>query len=400
MSQKRIMPGILLMVCLMFFVWCFWDSAATLATGKDPDVVLNVSGSGSRGGAIFGGGIWVPGVTRAGTLRICNNHSQRIRVDSLGLSMKLERLKDGGFETVTDRNLFESFARNMKLTVKKGRLLAFSDIIFNGSFYEMLYESGSDTYRGYELSAPERFNINKDDYADLEYTVCMDEKAGNDMQGLKATVAFLVNMAENAEPEGRDNDRDRAEEKIVEEPGEEYPDISDHWAHDCIVTLLKHGIIQGYPDSTIRPENHITRAEAAVLVGKALKLQDEQDAELLYRDHIPAWAKGYVASTTKKGIFEGYPDGNFKPEGYISREEMTAVFMRSFDRKDIGNTVLGFNDKDDIAPWAVEYIGAAVSNHIVLGYPDNTFLPKNNVTRAEAFTMICRLLGYHAEHTK
>jgi hypothetical protein len=389
--------GMLLMAAIFIFISTFWGAAASLATNADPDVTLDVSGQGSSGGAMFGNGIWAPGASRAGTIRLYNNHSERVRVNSFGISMKLERTLGGEPEAIAPHSgLYESFAKSMKLTIKKGRLLVFSDTVFEGSFFELLYGSGDETYRGYALPQGDGFNIDEGGSADLEYAVRMDERAGNDMQGLKATVAFLVNMDENPVPEHRDRNNNN---QLVEEPLEEYPDIGGHWAHDCIVALLQHGIIHGYPDGTIRPDNYITRAEAAVLAANALNLGETAGAPS-YADAILPWAQGYILSTTGKGIFEGYPGNVFKPENYITREEMAAALMRAFGKKAQEDVRLAFRDKDDIGAWAAEYVKAGIYNDIITGYPDNTFKPKAQVTRAEAFTMICKLLGYHAEHAK
>jgi hypothetical protein len=387
-------PGIMLMVIIIIFFSTFWGAAVSLATNPDPDVTLDVSGNGSTAGPMFTGGLWAPGMSQTGTLRLNNNHTERVRVNSLGLSMEL--LNDRAEIIAPGEPLYETFAKNMKLTIKKGRLLAFSDTVFDGSFFELLYESGDETYRGYALLEEDRFNINKNDSEDLEYTVHMDEKAGNYMQGLKAMVAFLVNMDENPAPEHKYRNNNN---ELVEEPLEEYPDIGSHWAHDCIAALLQHGIIHGYPDGTIRPDNYITRAEAAVLAANALNLGEAAGVPL-YADTIPAWAQWYILAATRRGVFEGYPGNVFRPENYITREEMAAVLMRAFDKKAENDVQLAFKDKDDIGAWAAEYVKAGVDNDIIAGYPDNTFKPRANITRAEAFTMICKLLGYHAEHAK
>jgi hypothetical protein len=384
----------MLMVIIIIFFSTFWGAAVSLATNPDPDVTLDVSGNGSTAGPMFTGGLWAPGMSQTGTLRLNNNHTERVRVNSLGLSMEL--LNDRAEIIAPGEPLYETFAKNMKLTIKKGRLLAFSDTVFDGSFFELLYESGDETYRGYALLEEDRFNINKNDSEDLEYTVHMDEKAGNYMQGLKAMVAFLVNMDENPAPEHKYRNNNN---ELVEEPLEEYPDIGSHWAHDCIAALLQHGIIHGYPDGTIRPDNYITRAEAAVLAANALNLGEAAGVPL-YADTIPAWAQWYILAATRRGVFEGYPGNVFRPENYITREEMAAVLMRAFDKKAENDVQLAFKDKDDIGAWAAEYVKAGVDNDIIAGYPDNTFKPRANITRAEAFTMICKLLGYHAEHAK
>ncbi|HHW02264.1 MAG TPA: S-layer homology domain-containing protein [Thermoanaerobacterales bacterium] len=392
--KKSLAPGIMLMLIIIIFFSTFWGAAVSLATNPDPDVTLDVSGNGSTAGPMFTGGLWAPGMSQTGTLRLNNNHTERVRVNSLGLSMEL--LNDRAEIIAPGETLYEAFAKNMKLTIKRGRLLVFSHTVFDGSFFDLLYRIGDETYRGYALPETAKFNINENGSVDLEYTVHMDEESGNDMQGLKATVAFLVNMDENPVPEHKNRNKNN---ELVEEPLEEYPDIGGHWAHDCIAALLQHGIIHGYPDGTIRPDNYITRAEAAVLVANALKL-GEKEGTLPYVDPIPEWAQGYILSATEKDVFEGYPGNVFKPENYITREEMAAVLIRAFDKKAIDGTELLFKDTDDIAKWAVEYVKAGVDNSIITGYPDNTFKPENKVTRAEAFTMICKLLGYHSEHSK
>lgn len=401
-SYKKRRIAVIVVLAVILSLMTLWDTDLTFA-GNEPDVILYITGDGTRAGPVFtdsgltGGIQWAPGMEKSGTIRIYNNYSGRVRVDSLGLAMTGE--KDS--RPLTE-DIYNQFARNMKLTVEKGRMLVFDDTIFNGSFYDMLYKSGSDVYRGYDLPMIDRFNIERNGHVDLKYTVKMDENAGNEMQGLIGKVDFLINMSENFSPSDNDNDKDDDDnqEILVEEPAEAFPDIGGHWAHDCIVALLQHGIIQGYEDGTIRPDNPITRAETAVLVGKALGVKDATNAALSYSDEIPEWAKGYIASTTEKGVFTGYPDGRFAPDKNISREEMSAVLIRAFNKESINDNMMNFTDVGQIGNWATKYVKAGVDNEIITGYPDNTFRPKDDITRAEAFTMICKLLGYHSEHNK
>ncbi|EOD01699.1 S-layer homology domain-containing protein [Caldisalinibacter kiritimatiensis] len=376
-------------ITFTMFISFLSTTGVDLAYANDePDVILYIHGEKSNGGPIFhskgdmaGNELWAPGVTKSGVLRLYNNYSQRIKVNNLSLRMTLEKLRDGEYVSVTDRQLYELFAKNMKLTIKKGRTLIFTNTIYNKSFLEMLYQKDHEQYKGYDLPIFDRFNIDKGDYIDLEYTVYMDENAGNELQGLKATVDFMINAHENP---------------IYKKT--ETKDSDDHWAHDCIETLIQKGIIKGYPDGTIRPENYITRAEAAVLIGRALGLEEKDSTFTGYFDSIPNWARGYIISTTQEDIFTGYPGKLFKADNHITREEMMAILMRGFNKTSEGELKLEFDDKDDIGTWALEYIKAGVKNEIIEGYPDGTIKPNNEVTRAEAFTMICKLLGYHEKH--
>lgn len=400
--KKRISIAILLL--MVFSIVSLWN--VEISYGADnPNATVYVHGN-TDAGPVFsgdgnmGGGLWAPGVTKSGTLRIMNNYPDRVQVGSLGLSMKLEKLQEEEYQPVNDKELYKLFAQSMKLTIKKGRLLVFNATLFDKSFYEMLYQKDSDTYKGYPLPALDKFNINSGDHADLQYTVHMDESAGNELQGVKATVAFIINSTQNPVPYEPGDSDDSGSSEPNKPSGNDGKDTNGHWAHDCIKTLIEKGVIKGYPDNTIRPENYVTRAEAAALVGRALKLEVPNKTSASYVDFIPDWAAGWISVTSEKGIFEGYPGKKFKSNQYITREEMTKVLVKAFDKKLNGALELTFNDREKISAWALQYVKAGVQNKAIEGYPDNSFKPGANMTRAETFTLICKLLGYHEEHVR
>ncbi|HYF75350.1 MAG TPA: S-layer homology domain-containing protein [Candidatus Nitrosocosmicus sp.] len=371
------------------------------------DVTLYIHGEKSNGGPIFntsgqmGGGLWAPGVSASGTMRIYNNYCSRISIHNLGIKMKLYDTINK--REVTDAGLIREFAEAMKLTIKKGKRLVFNNTIYNKSFYEMLYVRGSSSQKGFDLGILNWVNIGKDSSVDFEYTVHMDEGAGNNLQGLKATVDFIINAQEKpveGPPYGDDSDKNKGENSnLVQEPVEVIPDIGGHWAHDCIIALIEHDVLDPDENSSIRPEDYITRAEAAVLIGRALKLEESKDISTGYVDNIPTWARGYVISTTKAKVFKGYPGRVFKSYRNISREEMTAVLIRAFRKDSTSQKEITFTDRGTIAKWARDSIAKSVEEGIVTGYSDdNTFRPKAYMTRAEAFTLVCKLLKYHEEH--
>lgn len=396
------------------------DITFAAITNDDPDVIITIGADKqiAQEGNLFGDGLWYPGREASGVLRIANNFNQ-IKVSSLGLDVKLESIKDGYDEDT----VYNSFLSNMKLTIKKGRLLVFEDkIVDNMNFGELLYKSGSDTHKGYVLKDTHQFNISNGDHVDLEYTLSMDNEAGKELQDISSSVDFLINVAEISTDDGGDGGGGSSGGEDDDEENKTVNTVitftEKQWYHDCIKALLDNGIIQGYPsesmtiedyrNGTVKPEDYIeqavqpklniTRAEAAMLIGKALGLEEVEKFFSGYIDGVPDWAKGYIIATSDKEIFEGYPGNLFRPNNYITREEMTAVLIRAFEKKYEKEIELGFVDKTEIAKWAEEYVKSAVQNKVVDGYPDNTFKPKNNITRAEAFTIICKLLGLHAEH--
>jgi hypothetical protein len=189
------------------------------------------------------------------------------------------------------------------------------------------------------------------------------------------------------------------EEPLEEEPVEEEPiitepeqmvlnDISGHWAQKYIEHLVKKGAITGYPDKSFQPDATITRAEFAVVLVKALGLSGEGK---VFADTAAHWAKEYIATAAAQGIILGYNDEEFGPDDLITREQMAIMIVKAAGLE-AGSGETGFTDKTDISPWAREWVLAAVSNDLMSGYPDNSFKPLNNASRAETVTVVFNAL--------
>ncbi len=104
------------------------------------------------------------------------------------------------------------------------------------------------------------------------------------------------------------------------------------------------------------------------------------------------WTYEQVGYIGTMGIIKGYPDGNFKPEGNITRAEMSTLLIRTQEGGDekVPETTLVIFPDVPLKHWAARYVNLAYTSKIVKGYPDGTFKPKNNITRAEGVTMIAR----------
>ena len=156
---------------------------------------------------------------------------------------------------------------------------------------------------------------------------------------------------------------------------------NDHYAY-----------IVGYPDKTVRPQNGITRAEVATIFFRLLT-DETRDANSTksnsYSDVAAgAWYNHAVSTLSAMGIVKGDSDGKFNPNAPITRAEFAAIAAR-FDDK--ANTTTA--DFSDIAShWAKNEISAASNNGWINGYPDGTFRPDNKITRAEAMTLVNRVL--------
>lgn len=167
-------------------------------------------------------------------------------------------------------------------------------------------------------------------------------------------------------------------------------DIANHWAKDSVLKLMDKKIIEGYPDGSVKPDANVTRAEMAVIVVKALGLKPEANPVLTFADKndIPDWAAGYIKVAVDKKILVGYEDNTFRPSKNLSREEMVVIVMKAFEVAASEGKELDFSDADQIGDWSKAYVAGAVDKGFVKGYTDNTFKPKKDVTRAEAFTVV------------
>ncbi|MGI6424163.1 MAG: S-layer homology domain-containing protein [Tepidanaerobacteraceae bacterium] len=166
----------------------------------------------------------------------------------------------------------------------------------------------------------------------------------------------------------------------------ELNDISDHWAEDTITKWIQQGLITGYTDGTFRPDKSITRAEFMTLVNKAFEFNEK--AAIGFSDVAPNdWFYDEIAKAVKAGYISGYQDGTAKPNQEISRQEAAVALCKALNLE-LQNNVDQFADKDSIPNWSRPYIGALAAKGYMGGYPDGTFRPERHITRAETVTML------------
>ena len=148
----------------------------------------------------------------------------------------------------------------------------------------------------------------------------------------------------------------------------------------------------GYPDGTVHPNGQITRAEVATIFFRLLKDEVRDGAFTTSNSYSDVaygkWYNNPISTMSALSIITGYPDGTFKPNKPITRAEFAAIAAR-FDETQSGKSA---TFSDVIGHWAAKEIGIAYYNDWIKGYPDGTFKPDQNITRAEAMTLINRVL--------
>ncbi|OLA42267.1 MAG: hypothetical protein BHW36_06605 [Firmicutes bacterium CAG:24053_14] len=152
----------------------------------------------------------------------------------------------------------------------------------------------------------------------------------------------------------------------------------------------------GYTDGTIRPNNDISRAEVATIFFRLLTDEAREQYTTTAGNFTDVkagmWCNRAIATLTNMGIIKGYTDGSFQPNKSITRAELATIIAR-FAKLDVNNKT--FSDIN--GHWAQKNIELAAGNGWINGYEDGTFRPNNNITRAETFAMINRVLDRQTE---
>src|SRR5665648_972661 len=169
-------------------------------------------------------------------------------------------------------------------------------------------------------------------------------------------------------------------------------DISGHWAQTTIQSWVDNGLIKGYPDGTFKPDNNITRAEFITLVNRAFEYTNT--APISFTDvNQNAWYASAIGVAVEAGYISGYPDGTMKPENPISREEAATIIMRIKNLVANPAAVSVYTDASSIT-WGKGEVGAVTAAKIMQGYPDGSFMPRGLITRAETVIALDNAMHY------
>ncbi|MGI6189935.1 MAG: S-layer homology domain-containing protein [Caldicoprobacteraceae bacterium] len=178
-----------------------------------------------------------------------------------------------------------------------------------------------------------------------------------------------------------------------------FPDVGNHWAKGYIEKLTAMDIVHGYPDGTCRPDETITRGEFSCLVSNTLKLDSKaaKKEKPTFSETKNNWAEGHIEALVVKNIIvpQDYPKGFYSNEP-ITRMEITKMMVNAIGKGDFAKSInsnnTGFSDDEDIPSQNKGYVIIAKNYNLIYGYPDNTFKPDKSSTRAEAMTLIVRML--------
>ncbi|EFI41858.1 hypothetical protein HMPREF0629_00487 [Peptoniphilus sp. oral taxon 386 str. F0131] len=154
--------------------------------------------------------------------------------------------------------------------------------------------------------------------------------------------------------------------------------------------------VMGYPDGSFKPEGNITRAEMTAIFSRLLteKMHVGDNYPLSFSDVArSSWYAEYIGQLTSVGVIAGYPDGTFRPENSVTRAEFATVASRFITSK---KSTGGFADILN-NHWAKESIENVRAEGWISGYSDGSFKPDQYITRAEVVSIVNKMLDRYAD---
>lgn len=164
------------------------------------------------------------------------------------------------------------------------------------------------------------------------------------------------------------------------------------WYEQYVQSMVAKHVMNGYPDGTFGGAKKLTRAEMAVIIGRALGIQPPSHSDGSFSDvEAGAYYAGYVQTLKERGILHGDSSGKFRPDDTITREEMFLIIGRAIGDQSSGglDDLTAFSDHQAVSSWAAAATARLVELNIVTG-EDGSLKPKASLTRYEAAAILYR----------
>ncbi|MEW4426055.1 S-layer homology domain-containing protein [Paenibacillus pabuli] len=180
-------------------------------------------------------------------------------------------------------------------------------------------------------------------------------------------------------------------EITTSKPNRDYSDISGHWGEQYVQKLQSVKGVTGYPDGSFRPNHAVTRAEFSMMIDRVFSPSEGSSQPKMFNDLTNHWAKEGILHLTEQGVIQGYADGTFKPDQYLSRAEAVELVGRIVELNNFTATTVPFHDIDHT--WNQGGIELAFAAGLIEGRTADQFVPEGLVTRAEATALLIRMLS-------
>jgi hypothetical protein len=167
-------------------------------------------------------------------------------------------------------------------------------------------------------------------------------------------------------------------------------DFNGHWAASTISRWIDQGLIKGYEDNTIRPDNPVSRAEFVSMVNRAWGISNDGYSSVFQDVARDKWCYSDIAAAYNLGYISGSSPEIFEPDSTITREQAAVMIARllTLEANSQNNVLFEIADHEQLVDWSRPYVETVFAQGILNGYPDKTFRPTRSVTRAEAMIII------------
>lgn len=172
-------------------------------------------------------------------------------------------------------------------------------------------------------------------------------------------------------------------------------DIVGHWAEEDIINIKDKGWMNGFGNGIFMPNSVLTRAQAATTLVRAFELEKKNYGFELFDDVSENhWAKDEIKIAQEHGIIRGLNDNTFAPERAVTREEMTTMLDRVLAFQKVDTDLQLIYTDVSTSFWSYNSIFRMSFYGIIRGFEDETFRPKDNITRAQIATLLNRIEKY------
>jgi len=174
-----------------------------------------------------------------------------------------------------------------------------------------------------------------------------------------------------------------------------FQDIDNVFARKEILALYDKGIVKGVSDTLYAPNNKVTRVEFASMLVRAMELQEASGEALTFEDiQRTAWYVPELNTAILQGVAKGFSDKLFKPNDSITREQASKMIANTAYQGVLppNDRSFAFKDARIIAAWAKLEVAVLSEAQVIQGYPDGSFKPQRDLTRAECAALIYRAL--------
>lgn len=229
----------------------------------------------------------------------------------------------------------------------------------------------------------------------------VDTSAKNDVKRVNKSVKNDI-KEDAAKVEGKK--AVKAKENL---PAGVYPDTKDNWARDAIQAMTQAGYLSGYSDNTFKPSAQITREQAAAIYGKVLQhnLNEQELADIVTKESATSysdveadrWSSSAIKLVSAAGVMEGTSKTAFTPSKTMDREQFVASAASLAKKLNLSTPIktekVTFKDEASISSAYLADIQYMAQRGIVASGATENFNPKQPVTRAQAATILNRMLN-------